>query len=243
MFKTLKLDQEGSDNLKAAADIWINPGEIRLTDSSYIEQPSAPVHGVFCGPEGITFGAYSYSWSLIGMHVKSVGRYCSFGGWITFGDHEHPTGWLTTSNIPWDPNFMTSAHARRKNPDLPVRPQKSVIGPIEIGNDVWIGSRAYIKRGVKIGDGAIIGTHAVVTKDVPPFAIVAGNTARVKRYRFDEETIAIVQEAAWWQYDYADIGDLDFSNPAAACKAIIERAASGELKPFWPKRLEGSGLS
>ena len=68
-----------------------------------------------------------------------------------------------------------------------------------IGNDVWIGSGAMILSGVTIGDGAVVAARAVVTKDVPPYAIVAGNPARLVRYRFDEATIAALLEAAWWE--------------------------------------------
>ena len=67
-----------------------------------------------------------------------------------------------------------------------------------IGNDVWIGKRAIIKAGVKIGDGAVVGAGAVVTKDVPPYAIVAGVPAKIIKYRFDEDTIAQLLKTKWW---------------------------------------------
>nr|WP_299500562.1 CatB-related O-acetyltransferase [uncultured Rhizobium sp.] len=242
MFSTIALDQDASDSLRKYCDIWINPTQIRLTDESIIEQPSAPIQGITSGPDGTFFGAYSYSWTPIGQHVKSVGRYCSIGGWVIFGDHEHPTDWLTTSNIPWDHNFITGAFAKRSNPDLPIRPYKSTLGAISIGHDVWVGSRSYIKRGVSIGNGAIIGANAVVTKDVPPFGIVTGNPGRVRRFRFDEETIQLIQECAWWQYDFADIGTLDFADPVAACKAIIRRAESGDLIPYAANQMNAAGL-
>lgn len=71
-------------------------------------------------------------------------------------------------------------------------------GDIIIGNDVWIGYEAIIRAGVKIGDGAIIGTRAIVTKDVQPYEIVVGTPARVIRKRFDEETIALLETLQWW---------------------------------------------
>ena len=73
-------------------------------------------------------------------------------------------------------------------------------GDTIIGNDVWIGYRAAILPGVKIGDGAIIGSYSVVTKDVPPYTIVGGNPAQPIRKRFDEETIARLLELAWWDW-------------------------------------------
>jgi virginiamycin A acetyltransferase len=74
-------------------------------------------------------------------------------------------------------------------------------GNIEIGNDVWIGYKAVIMAGVKIGDGAIIGAYSVVTKDVEPYAIVGGNPAREIRKRFPEEVIRELLEIQWWNWD------------------------------------------
>ena len=71
---------------------------------------------------------------------------------------------------------------------------------IIIGNDVWIGAYATIMGGVKIGNGAVIGTGAVVAKDVPPYAVVVGNPARVIKYRFDEATIEWLQKLRWWNW-------------------------------------------
>ena len=73
-------------------------------------------------------------------------------------------------------------------------------GDIVIGNDVWIGYEAVIMAGVTVGDGAIIGTRAVVTKDVPPYTIVGGIPARPMRRRFSEETIAGLLRLQWWDW-------------------------------------------
>ncbi|HBF38116.1 MAG TPA: acetyltransferase [Firmicutes bacterium] len=78
-------------------------------------------------------------------------------------------------------------------------------GDIVIGNDVWIGYEAVILSGVHIGDGAIIGTRAVVTRDVPPYTIVGGVPAREIRKRFDEQTVAKLLEFRWWDWSYAKI--------------------------------------
>jgi len=74
-----------------------------------------------------------------------------------------------------------------------------------IGNDVWIGNSATIMQGVKIGDGAIIGTNALVTKDVEPYTVVGGNPAKVIRKRFDDETIKFLLEFAWWDLEVEEI--------------------------------------
>ena len=70
----------------------------------------------------------------------------------------------------------------------------------KIGNDVWIGRSAIVLSGVNIGNGAVIGAGSVVTKDVPDYAIVAGNPAKLIRYRFDEHTIQELQSLKWWAW-------------------------------------------
>ena len=90
-------------------------------------------------------------------------------------------------------------------------------GDIEIGNDVWIGYEAVILAGVTIGDGAIIGTRAVVTKDVPPYTIVGGVPAKPIRKRFSEDTIAALLELRWWDW------------PEEQIKANLDVIQSGQL--------------
>ncbi|AAK78753.1 virginiamycin A acetyltransferase [Clostridium acetobutylicum] len=78
-------------------------------------------------------------------------------------------------------------------------------GDIVIGNDVWIGYDAVIMSGVKIGDGAIIGARAVVTKDVPPYTVAAGVPARVIKKRFDDDVISKLLKIKWWNLPYEKI--------------------------------------
>lgn len=80
-------------------------------------------------------------------------------------------------------------------------------GDTIIGNDVWIGNNATIMQGIKIGDGAIIGTNSLVTKEVDPYTIVGGNPAREIRKRFDDETIKFLLELKWWDWDVQKITD------------------------------------
>lgn len=92
-------------------------------------------------------------------------------------------------------------------------------GNIVIGSDVWLGYNTVIMPGVNIGHGAIIGTCAVVTKDVPPYAIVGGNPAQVIRYRFDDETIHILLGIAWWDWEIEKIT----RNLSTICQTDIEK--------------------
>ena len=78
-------------------------------------------------------------------------------------------------------------------------------GDIVIGNDVWIGYEAVVMAGVHIGNGAIVASRAVVTKDVPPYTIVGDTPAREIRKRFDMDTIARLQELQWWDWSIGKI--------------------------------------
>jgi len=90
-------------------------------------------------------------------------------------------------------------------------------GDMVIGNDVWIGYDALLMPGLQVGDGAIIGTRAVVTQDVPPYAIVAGNPARIVRQRYDGDTVARLLAIRWWDWDIEKIT----RNIPAICGADI----------------------
>lgn len=119
-----------------------------------------------------------------------MGAFCSIAGNVTIilgGNHR--SDWVTTYPFPalWDCARHINGHPATK-------------GDVVIGNDVWIGERATILSGVRIGNGAVIGACAVVTKDVPPYAIVAGNPAKLVRYRFDAQGIAYLQSLAWWDW-------------------------------------------
>ncbi len=97
-------------------------------------------------------------------------------------------------------------------------------GDTVVGNDVWLGYGSLIMPGVKIGDGSIIASRAVVTKDVPPYTLVGGHPARVIRQRFDEMTIAALLEIRWWDWDAAKIT----RNLPAICGTDIERLRRAE---------------
>jgi acetyltransferase-like isoleucine patch superfamily enzyme len=127
--------------------------------------------------------------------ILKIGAFCSISARVQiFLGGEHRAEWVTTYPFSW---IWKSARGIQGHPKTK--------GDVIIGNDVWIGIEALILSGVKISDGAIIGARSVVTKDVPPYAIVAGNPARVIKNRFDDETINRLLKLQWWNWDDSKI--------------------------------------
>lgn len=137
-----------------------------------------------------SLGRFTY---VVGAKVKNanVGAFCSIGPEaIVGGMGRHPTHWLTTHPAFYSRLDPTEASfAKLDFDELPTT---------EVGNDVWIGCHAVILDGVKIGDGAIIATGAVVAKDVPPYAIVGGVPAKPIRYRFSDDVVEALLGLKWW---------------------------------------------
>lgn len=138
--------------------------------------------------------------------VIQVGKFCGFSlGVKVLGGGEHQLN--NVAIFPLKSLHFITGEAHK---DIYTK------GPTIIGNDVLLMTNAIVLSGVKIGDGAIVGAGSVVTKDVPPYAIVAGNPARVIKYRFSDEQIKALLRIRWWdwpdkeikafeQYFYGDI--------------------------------------
>jgi acetyltransferase-like isoleucine patch superfamily enzyme len=120
-----------------------------------------------------------------------VGCFCSIADGVTiFLGGNHRTDWITTYpfSVFWESAKHIEGHPASR-------------GDVIIGHDVWIGAGAVVLSGIHIGNGAVIGAAAVVTHDVPPYSIVAGNPAKVIKVRFSEEEICILQSLEWWSWD------------------------------------------
>ncbi|WP_319402144.1 CatB-related O-acetyltransferase [uncultured Anaeromusa sp.] len=144
----------------------------------------------------ISFGEYTYGKPVVEAinwpAGVAVGRFCSIAAGVQFLlDVEHRMDWVTTYPFPVLEDFPEAAE---------ILGHPYAKGDISIGNDVWIGKEAMIFSGVTIGDGAVIGARAVVTQDVPAYAIVAGNPARVARKRFSDKIIESLLEIQWWNW-------------------------------------------
>lgn len=151
--------------------------------------------GANCILNNVKVESYSYIARNSLVQNTDIGRFCSIANDVFIGLGTHPTDKLSTSPLFY--HRHNPFGVRLGNNDL----FKDDYQRISIGHDVWIGARATILDGITIGHGAIVATGAVVTKDVPPYAIVAGIPAKVVKYRFDHEKIKSLLESEWWKLD------------------------------------------
>ncbi len=146
--------------------------------------------------------------NLLCYNNTRIGRYVSLGRNCEIGPAQHPTDFLSTHGFQYNkalfPNVQDYCFERQ------VRHLSHK--QTSIGNDVWIGAKAVVKAGVTIGDGAIIGSCAFVSKDVPPYAIVAGVPATLLRYRFDDDVIAALLDLKWWDLPLAYLQHVRFDD-------------------------------
>lgn len=126
--------------------------------------------------------------------IGDIGRFTSIAAEVKNAQGVHP---ITSPYATTSPMFFSL----KKQSGITFAKEQlfdEMRAPIQIGNDCWIGQRAFFVGGLTIGDGAVVLAGAVVTKDVPPYAVVGGVPAKILRYRYDEETIKFLLEKKWW---------------------------------------------
>lgn len=140
----------------------------------------------------VTMGRYSYIGKNNSIICTNIGSFCSIASYCAIGGSGHISTMVSTSPI-----FLEGRNVFHKNFAQFKLPNTKLV---TIGHDVWIGEGVFIKEGVTIGHGAIIGAHSVVTKDIPPYMIVAGAPAKCIRYRFLENEINRLLKEQWWNW-------------------------------------------
>lgn len=136
---------------------------------------------------------------------SEIGRYCSIENDVIIGPSEHPLTNFSTHPISYDvENYQE-------------KETKTIIG-----NDVWLGTRCIIKKGVKIGDGAVVASGAVVTKNVPPYAVVAGVPTKIIKYRFEPDIIKDLINLEWWNFPINQLQELKNLSIQDALKKLKE---------------------
>lgn len=152
---------------------------------------SVTLRRIFSTYHDIHIGMYThggcFQYGAVGEHTE-IGRYCSIADPVSIINDNHPLNLKSTHGIFFNPYFHICDR------------DFSEITPLTIGNDVWLGRHSTILPNVKkIGDGVVIGAGAVVHKNIPPYAVVVGQPARIVRYRFPKEIIKELLESKWWK--------------------------------------------
>lgn len=172
-------------------------------------------------------GKYSYIGECSSLNAR-IGRFCSIGPNVKIIGGNHPITYLSTS-----PVFFSTAkqcgktfvNCEKYSEIETITFEGKKYGAI-IGNDVWIGDSVIIKAGISIGNGAVIAMGAVVTKDVPPYAIVGGVPARIIKYRFDEKTIERIDKLCWWNWEESKL--LSMTEFVSDIKTVLEKETYDE---------------
>ncbi len=169
-----------------------------------------------CVLDRVNMGRYSYLSKEVCITDANIGSFCSIGRGASIGGGIHPLNTVSTS-----PVFLKGKSAVGTDfAEIDYSPSKTV----QIGNDVWIGTSAYIKAGVSMGDGAVIGAHAVVTHDVEPYSVVAGVPAKVLYKRFSDEICEKLLKLKWWDWSDEKLEKYGkcFESPEQLIKIIEE---------------------
>jgi len=154
-----------------------------------------------------------------------IGSFCSIGSGAAFimaGNQGHRHDWVSTFPFHYMPEVPSFAGAENG-----YRPA----GDTVIGNDVWIGSEAIVMPGIEIGDGALIGTRAVVTRNVEPYTIVGGNPGKPIRRRFADADVAMLLEMRWWDWTDAEL---------AGAMPLLTSNRIADLYRYWQHSVAGN---
>ena len=225
-YATLRLNGFMRSLVAKMTGVEFTANKVKVSSMCKIEAPCRITGAVNCKTH-VEVGAFTtFDGEESDGRIRNlkIGRYCSVAKRVDIGLAQHPVNWLSVTPLCYFSNGGLGDLHRKSVHTIPFQNES---GMTEIGNDVWIGDRVIIMSGVKIGDGAIVAAGAVVTKDVPPYAIVGGVPAKVIKYRFSESVIKRLLELQWWNYDLADLGSIDWSQMPQALDLIEEKIEGG----------------
>ena len=191
-----------------------------------------PYIGVYVGNVLCPLGFMSFSNSALSPKL-TVGRYCSIAHAVELHLAGHPVDHISSASFTHDAQaglVRSLLHDLKRTDYLPA--EFETRPPPMIEHDVWIGARASLLPGITVRTGAIVAANSVVTRDVGPYEIVAGNPARLVRKRFSEELISALLASQWWLYRFTDFAGLPFDDPSRFVEGFMARKA--DLEPYRP---------
>lgn len=190
--------------------------KISLPRNTFLEAPCSLKWTTY--EYSLRLGAFSYQVSGY-CCAAQIGRYCSFGEEVQIGRQNHPMTWASTSPAFYLGNKLFSLPegffgSEDYNSYSFFNSEPATRAKLtNIGNDVWIGHGAIINAGITIGDGVVVAAGSVVTKDVPPYAVVGGNPAIIKKFRIPPALITPYLKVKWWRFAPWQLSHLDASKP------------------------------
>ena len=170
------------------------------------------------GPDVVTGKYFGMNESCF-VARATVGSFGAIGARTAINPFNHPTSWLSTNEFQYHPSSFD--WVEKYNEFVRLERTPDMFKHVTVGNDVWTGHNVNVMAGVNVGDGAVIAAGSVVTKDVPPYAIVGGVPATVIRYRFPEKTIERLLRVKWWELELAQLSGLPFRD-VERCLDMIE---------------------
>lgn len=230
--------------------IVFDPGWIPFQDgSTFVSEPPLNLTTGNRFFDFVSMGAFSYAGRNGLFSSVAIGRFSSIAEDVIVGPTRHDLGAFSTHPFlfdNWHVDWAGCHDLDLYNPIVGTQPYTGFVPwkgnetpSTFIGNDVWIGTRAIIMPGVRIGDGAVIAAGAVVTRDVPPYAVVGGVPARVIKFRFGDALIARFLAAQWWRYDMSQVSNrVDYGKPEEVLNFIETEAAAGRLAEYIVPRLQ-----
>jgi virginiamycin A acetyltransferase len=209
--------------------------KIRISDTGVFEQFTRHPH-----PRIISAGAFTHIVEALDDFFQTdVGRYCSIARGTRIVNGHHPLHSVTTNPYHYAEYYMENLPKNLVYRGT-VESFKRSYGRGVVGNDVWIGAYCVIRSGLKIGDGAVVSSGSVVMKDVPPYAIVGGNPAKIIRYRFPEEIIERLIALQWWNISPESFRDVNMFDVEGFVSELERRKEAGDLLQFHPNRFKFS---
>lgn len=187
---------------------------VPLANPVWVEAYARVPENALSWDAAVRVGAFSYLTPGSQMAGCDIGRHCSIAAGAHVMSANHPMDRASTSTWSYGHRVLEVVKqdfgvtiAQRRDLPPPAR--------TTIGHDVWVGEMATIKRGITLHTGCVVGANAVVTRDVPPYAVVAGNPARIIKHRFDEAVVTELLASHWWDLHPAQLATLDMCDPVA----------------------------